>query len=88
MIKTVTKAGMPVDEVLHIRKNRLMPENISGKKRISIVTGIHGDELEGQYVCYEVSRRIKEHPEYPVVDEGSLMARILNTNNPSIRRFM
>ncbi|MGN0406593.1 MAG: succinylglutamate desuccinylase/aspartoacylase family protein, partial [Bariatricus sp.] len=26
--------------------------------------------------------------EYPVVDEGSLMARILNTNNPSIRRFM
>lgn len=64
MIKTVTKAGMPVDEVLHIRKNRLMPENISGKKRISIVTGIHGDELEGQYVCYEVSRRIKEHPEY------------------------
>lgn len=33
----------------------------SGLKRLSIVTGTHGDELEGQYVCYEVSRRIKEH---------------------------
>ena len=32
-------------------------------KRISIVTGIHGDELEGQYVCYEVARRIQENPE-------------------------
>lgn len=27
------------------------------------MTGIHGDELEGQYVCYEVIRRIREHPE-------------------------
>ncbi len=33
-------------------------------RRISIVTGIHGDELEGQYICYELQRRIqleKEH---------------------------
>ena len=30
-------------------------------KRLSIVTGIHGDELEGQYVCYEVARRIREN---------------------------
>jgi predicted deacylase len=29
-------------------------------KRISIVTGIHGDELEGQYVCFELARRIEE----------------------------
>lgn len=64
MIQTVVKAGMPVDEVLRIRKNRIMPENASSRKRISIVTGIHGDELEGQYVCYEISRRIEEHPEY------------------------
>ncbi|MCQ2553626.1 MAG: M14 family metallopeptidase, partial [Clostridia bacterium] len=27
---------------------------------ISIVTGIHGDELEGQYVCFELSRRIEK----------------------------
>lgn len=35
----------------------------SGLRRLSIVTGTHGDELEGQYVCYEVSRRITEHIE-------------------------
>ena len=29
-------------------------------KRICIVTGIHGDELEGQYVCYELMRKINE----------------------------
>ena len=27
--------------------------------RICITTGVHGDELEGQYVCYEVIRRIE-----------------------------
>lgn len=63
MIQTVVKAGLPVDEVLRIRKNRIMPHT-SSRKRMSIVTGIHGDELEGQYVCYEISRRIEEHPEY------------------------
>lgn len=64
MIQTVVKAGLPVDEVLRIRKNRIMPTHPSDRKRISIVTGIHGDELEGQYVCYEIARRIEEHPEY------------------------
>lgn len=54
---------MPVDEILRIRKNRLAPEH-PNDKRISIVTGVHGDELEGQYVCYELARRIEEHPEY------------------------
>lgn len=64
MIETITQIGLPVDEQLRIRKNRLQSEHISCKKRISIVTGIHGDELEGQYVCYETARRISEHPEY------------------------
>lgn len=38
-------------------------EGTQGLKRISIVTGIHGDELEGQFVCYELSRRIKDNIE-------------------------
>ena len=64
MVKTVASVGPPVDEVLEIRKNRYCPENETKDcKRISIVTGIHGDELEGQFVCYEVGRRMKEHPE-------------------------
>lgn len=64
MIQTIVKTGLPVDETLRIRKNRIEPQQGSCQKRISIVTGIHGDELEGQYVCYEIARRINEHPEY------------------------
>lgn len=37
----------------------LMRVELQGKRRICIVTGIHGDELEGQYVCYELARRIE-----------------------------
>lgn len=62
MIETVISVDLPVDEKLIIRKNRIVPKTpLTGKeKRISIVTGIHGDELEGQYVCYEVIRKITE----------------------------
>ena len=65
MIKTIAAVGLPVDEVLEIRKNRIMPENPrDDMKRISVVTGIHGDELEGQYVCFELQRRIEQNKEY------------------------
>ena len=64
MITTVASKALPVDEELKIQKNRIEPENDTGsKKRISVVTGIHGDELEGQYVCFELIRRIKEQKE-------------------------
>lgn len=65
MVKTVVSVGLPVDERLRIRKQTLEPERGEGNgKRICIVTGIHGDELEGQYVCYELGRRLKAQPEY------------------------
>ncbi len=64
MIRTIAAVSLPVMEKLEIRKNRLEHGDGEKKKRISIVTGIHGDELEGQYVCFEVNRRIQEHPEY------------------------
>lgn len=62
MIEVVTSVGLPIDEKLMIKKNRIVPikGEQEGMKRISIVTGIHGDELEGQYVCYELQRRIEE----------------------------
>ena len=65
MIETVASVGLPIDEKLMIQKNRIIPQRgLNGnEKRISIVTGTHGDELEGQYVCYELQRRIKEKPE-------------------------
>lgn len=67
MIETIARVELPVGETLEIKKNRLMPDNqaqADEQKRISIVTGIHGDELEGQYVCYLVEERIRKHPEY------------------------
>lgn len=64
MIETVVSMELPVDEHLRIQKNRIMPANPTGdEKRITIVTGTHGDELEGQFVCYELLRRIKAQPE-------------------------
>lgn len=51
---------MPVDEEFRIVKNHLT----HGKgKRICIVTGTHGDELEGQFVCYLIAKMVREHPE-------------------------
>ena len=63
MIEIVTQVGLPVDERLCIRKNRIQPPDGGNGRRISVVTGIHGDELEGQYVCWRVQQRISEHPE-------------------------
>lgn len=64
MIQTVAQAALPCDEKLRIKKNRISPEgDLEKMNRISIVTGIHGDELEGQYVCYLVQKRINENPE-------------------------
>lgn len=65
MIKDVVSVALPVDENLRIQKNEILPEQVTGKeKRISIVTGTHGDELEGQYVCYELNRIIRENREH------------------------
>lgn len=59
MIETVASVELPVEEHLLIQKNRIEPEIKTGKeKRIAIVTGTHGDELEGQYVCCELNRRL------------------------------
>ena len=65
MIETICSIELPVGEKFRIEKNRICCENASGQEeRVAIVSGIHGDELEGQYICYETVRRLKEHPEY------------------------
>lgn len=58
MIENIVSVRLPADEELTIKKNRLKGAVEDSGKRIAIVTGIHGDELEGQYVCYELVRRI------------------------------
>ncbi|MCD7750670.1 MAG: M14 family metallopeptidase [Lachnospiraceae bacterium] len=60
MIQDIVSIRLPVDETYHIQKNSI--SHGSGK-RICIVTGIHGDELEGQYVCFLLARTLLGHPE-------------------------
>lgn len=67
MVKQFARVELPVGETLEIQKNRMMPVGVTeeaGLKRISVVTGIHGDELEGQYVAYLVEERIRKNPEF------------------------
>jgi len=61
MIKTILSTELPVNEQYMIRKNII--RNGDGKKRICIVTGTHGDELEGQMVCYLMARQLNEQLE-------------------------
>lgn len=65
-ISSICSVKLPIGEMLEIKRNRLCPKDKkkNSGRRLCIVTGIHGDELEGQYVCYEVVRRIRENPQY------------------------
>lgn len=60
MLQDIVSIRLPVDETFRIRKNVI--KNGDGK-RICVVTGIHGDELEGQYVCFLLSRILNRNPE-------------------------
>lgn len=65
MIRKVVSVGLSVDENIIINKNSLIPDNPTGnEKRICIVTGTHGDEIEGQYVCYKLVKKINENKQY------------------------
>ena len=59
MIETIATAALAVNENLNIQKRRI--ENGKSKKRLSLVTGTHGDELEGQYLAYIVGSYLDEH---------------------------
>jgi len=64
MVEILEEYELPIGEKYKLIRNRLTPSSeINSPGRISIVSGIHGDEIEGQYVCYEVARRINESPE-------------------------
>ena len=59
MIKTIVSTSLPINERFAIRKNII--RNGKGNRRVCIVTGTHGDELEGQMVCYLVAKQLNEH---------------------------
>jgi len=60
MIKPVSVAALPVAEDFIIQKNRIENNTGAACKRICIVTGTHGDELEGQYVCARLAKILND----------------------------
>ena len=61
-ISEIFSSELPVGESLRIQRARFTPENpAKNAKRISIVSGIHGDELEGQLVIYMLAAWLREN---------------------------
>lgn len=52
-VETVFDVDLPVAERLSIRRTRFGPDVPGGRElpRLAVVSGLHGDELEGLYVC-------------------------------------
>lgn len=62
-ITEIFSSQLPVGEKLSIKKSTFKPSSYQeGLKRISIVSGIHGDELEGQYVIYLLAEWLNKNP--------------------------
>ena len=61
LIEEVITIELPVGESFRIQRCRY--KGGKSEKRISVVSGIHGDELEGQYVCFLLGQWLREHPE-------------------------
>jgi uncharacterized protein len=61
--KKIFSSELPVGETLSIKRTRFESEdsNNKKKKRISIVSGIHGDELEGQLAIYLLAKWLNEN---------------------------
>ncbi len=57
MIKQIVNVPLAVGEDLMIQKQRIGV----GEKRLCVVTGTHGDELEGQYVAWKLARILNEN---------------------------
>jgi len=61
-ITDIFSSELPVGETLRMQRARFRPEHLSSDaKRISIVSGIHGDELEGQLVIFLLTSWLREN---------------------------
>ena len=69
MQKDVSVRELPTGERMRIVKHRYVPvglgeAELSFLPRACVITGIHGNELEGQYVLYELVRRLRSQPQH------------------------
>ncbi len=61
LIEEVITIELPVGESFRIQRCRYAGDKST--KRISVVSGIHGDELEGQYVCFLLGQWLRNNPD-------------------------
>lgn len=61
-ISTVASIKMPIGENWTVSRCRYAAKDEAGK-RVCIATGVHGDEMMGQLVVYDVAQRIMKQPE-------------------------
>ncbi len=59
MTEIIASTPLAVNETLNIQKQRI--QNGSSQTRLSLVTGTHGDELEGQYLAYLIGSYLHQH---------------------------
>lgn len=69
MRREVAAHELATGEMLRIVKHRFAPKKMSEAEicklpRACVVTGIHGDELEGQYAVFELARALREGRKY------------------------
>lgn len=57
VIECFARVSLPVDEDYQLMKQRI--QKGKSQTRLCIVTGIHGDELEGQYVAYQLQKQLE-----------------------------
>ena len=66
MDQIVVDLGLSVHERWELHKNHIAPlPGNDGGKRLCVVTGIHGDELEGQYVAVPFKSGAAAAPRIP-----------------------
>ena len=58
MSEIFASLDLPIDETYALQKQRI--QNGTSNKRLCIVTGTHGDELEGQFVCFLMQQKLAE----------------------------
>lgn len=65
MDQIVVDLGLSVHERWELHKHHIAPlPGNDGGKSLCVVTGIHGDELEGQYVAFLLNQELQRHHEY------------------------
>tara|TARA_B100000686_G_scaffold344253_1_gene426524 strand:+ start:2694 stop:3674 length:981 start_codon:yes stop_codon:yes gene_type:complete len=78
---TVFSYDSPLGNEFSISRQSFSPEGGKGSKRIAFVAGLHGDELEGVFLCFRLIKYLRKLQEnFPQAITGSI--HIYPTVNP------